>query len=92
MIPFDPLAIALVVLGGGLLIAVGLVRRDRLTVIALTVSGFILTMLALRWAISTGDEATYAVLAAGIGASLATMGTERSRHARVAIQTDARRR
>lgn len=89
MVPMDPFVIGVLVVLAAFLAAVGLARRDRLTVIALTVLGYVIAMLGLAWTMRLSDEATYAALAVGFGATLATMGTERSRRGRSPGQTDA---
>lgn len=70
------------VVGAVIIAAVGFLRRDRLQVIAMTTGGYLMVMLALLWSWSLGREATTAIFLAAVGATLTTMGTERSRHAK----------
>jgi hypothetical protein len=66
-------------LGAAIIAAAGLLRRDRLPLVAMTTGGYVLVMLALLWSWDLGRDTTTAIFLAAIGATLATMGTERSR-------------
>lgn len=68
------------VLGASIIAVVGLLRRDGLQLVAFMIGGYVLLMLALRWSWDLGPDATTAILLAALGATLATVGTERSRH------------
>jgi hypothetical protein len=68
------------VLGAALIAAVGVLRRDRLLLVAMMTGGYVLVTLALLWSWDLGRDATAAIFIAAMGATLATMGTERSRH------------
>lgn len=70
------------ILGAVVIAAVGLIRRDRFYLIAMMTGGYVLVMIALLWSWELGQDATTAIFLAGIGATLATMGTERSRYAK----------
>jgi hypothetical protein len=74
-----PLDLWPLVLGAAIIAVVGLLRRDRLLLVAMMTGGYVLVMLALLWSWDLGRDATTAIFLAAIGATLATMGTERSR-------------
>ena len=69
-----------VVLGVAIIAVVGVLRRDRLLFVAMMIGGYVLVMLALVWSWDLGRDARTAIFLAAIGATLATTGTERSRH------------
>lgn len=62
--------------------AAGFLRRDRLRLIAMMTGGYTLVMLAVLWSWNLGRDATTAIFLAAIGATLTTIGTERSRYAK----------
>jgi hypothetical protein len=69
-----------IILGAAIIGGVGFLRRDRLLIVAMTTVGYVMVMLALLWSWDLGRDATFAIFLAAIGATLVTMGTERSRH------------
>ena len=71
---FWVLALGVVVIAG-----VGLLRRDSLLTLAMTSGGFVILMLALLWSRDLGGDGMGLVLLGALGASIATLGTERSR-------------
>ena len=75
-----PLDLWPMVLGAVILGALAILRRDRPHIVAMITVGYVMVMLALLWSWDLGGNATYAIFLAAIGATLATMGTERSRH------------
>lgn len=70
------------VVGAVIIAAVGFLRRDRPQVITMTTGGYLMVMLALLWSWSLGRDVVAAIFLAAIGATLTTMGTERSRQAK----------
>lgn len=68
-----------IVLGAAIIALVGFLRRDRLLIVAMTTGGYVMVLLALMWSWELGPDARYAILLAAFGATLTTMGTERSR-------------
>ena len=75
----SPLDLWPVALGVALIVGVGLLRRDALTHVAMMSIGYALVLAALLWSSQLGEGARVAVFVAAIGATLTTMGTERSR-------------
>jgi hypothetical protein len=66
-------------LGVAVIAAVGVLRRDSLLTLAMTTGGFVILMLSLLWSQDFGGDGMGLVLLGAIGASIATLGTERSR-------------
>ncbi|MGH2380202.1 MAG: hypothetical protein ACRDG7_03150 [Candidatus Limnocylindria bacterium] len=75
-----PLGLWPIFLGAAIIVAAGFLRRDRLLIVSMTTVGYLMVMLALLWSWDLGRDATSAIFLAAIGATLVTMGTERSRH------------
>ena len=66
-------------LGVAVIAGVGVLRRDSLLTLAMTTGGFVILMLALLWSQDLGGDGMGLVLLGALGASIATLGTERSR-------------
>ena len=66
-------------LGVAVIAGVGVMRRDSLLTLAMTTGGFVILMLALLWSRDLGGDGMGLVLLGALGASIATLGTERSR-------------
>ncbi len=69
-----------VILGATIIAVVAFLRPDRPLIVAMITVGYVMVMLALLWSWDLGRGAASAIFLAAIGATLATMGTERSRH------------
>ena len=79
MCGLDVTRLAVLALGVAVIAAFGLIRRDRPWAIALVSGGYVMLMIALSWSWELGEDARTAVFLAWGGATLATLGTERSR-------------
>ncbi|MGH2446014.1 MAG: hypothetical protein ACRDGD_08250 [Candidatus Limnocylindria bacterium] len=75
---FSPLAIAGFAAGVIFALVAGMYRKDPPGLIAMSAIGSGLALAALAWANDLGDGALFAAAAVGFGASLWTIGNERS--------------
>jgi hypothetical protein len=76
---FSPLAIAGAVAGVALAVIAGSFRNETRGTIAMTAVGSALTLAAMAWANHYGGGALFSALGVGLGATLWTMASERSR-------------